>query len=264
VYPKILEHKKYGEQARVILADAQALLKRIIDEKRFRARSVVGLFPANSVGDDVELYDDAGQTIGTFYTLRQQKKKVKSDTYYALADFVAPKESGQIDTFGAFACCIEGVDTFAQEFEDAQDDYNSIMVKAIGDRFAEALAEYTHAKVRKELWGYAPSETLSNEQLIKEEYRGIRPAAGYPSQPDHTEKEMIWKLLEAEANTGASLTESFAMNPGSAVSGLYFGHPEAKYFQVGPMAKDQFEDYAQRKGFDLEKTEKWLSPNRGY
>ena len=146
VYPKILEHKKYGEQARGIFADAQALLKRIIAEKRFRARSVVGLFPANSAGDDVELYDDAGQTIGTFYTLRQQKKKVKGDTYYALADFVAPKESGQVDTCGAFACCIEGVDTFAQEFEDAHDDYSSIMVKAIGDRFAEALAEYTHAR----------------------------------------------------------------------------------------------------------------------
>ncbi len=264
VYPKILEHKKYGEQARTILADAQALLKRIIEEKRFRARSVVGLFPANSVGDDVELYDADGLPIGKLHTLRQQKRKVKGDTYFALADFVAPKESGKVDACGAFACCIEGVDTFAQEFEDAHDDYSSIMVKALGDRFAEALAEYTHAKVRKELWGYAADETLDNEALIKEEYRGIRPAAGYPSQPDHTEKDLIWKLLDAEANCGASLTESFAMNPGSAVSGLYFGHPDAKYFQVGPMARDQFEDYATRKGFDLEKTEKWLAPNKSY
>ena len=264
VYPKILEHKKYGEQARTILADAQRLLKRIIEEKRFRARSVVGLFPANSVGDDVELYNPDGLPIGKLHTLRQQKRKLKGDTYFALADFVAPKESGKVDACGAFACCIEGVDDFAQEFEDVHDDYSSIMVKALGDRFAEALAEYTHAQVRKELWGYAADEALDNEALIKEEYRGIRPAAGYPSQPDHTEKELIWKLLDAEANCGASLTESFAMNPGSAVSGLYFGHPEAKYFQVGPMARDQFEDYAQRKDFNLEKTEKWLAPNRGY
>ncbi|MGB0415397.1 MAG: methionine synthase [Coraliomargarita sp.] len=264
VYPKILEHKKYGEEAKKIFEDAQKLLKRIIEEKRFRARSVVGLFPANSVGDDVELYDNEGLPIGKIHTLRQQKRKVKGDTYFALADFVAPKESGKIDACGAFAVCIEGVDTFAQEFEDAHDDYSSIMVKALGDRYAEALAEYTHAKVRKELWGYASDETLDNEALIKEQYRGIRPAAGYPSQPDHTEKELIWQLLDAEAHTGASLTESFAMNPGSAVSGLYFGHPDAKYFQVGPMAKDQFEDYAERKRFDLEKTEKWLAPNKGY
>ena len=264
VYPKILEHKKYGDEAKKIFADAQTLLKRIIEEKRFRARSVVGLFPANSIGDDVELYDTEGLPIGRIHTLRQQKRKVKGDTYFALSDFVAPKESGKIDTCGAFAVCIEGVDTFAKEFEDAHDDYSSIMVKAIGDRYAEALAEYTHAKVRKELWGYDADETLDNEALIKEQYRGIRPAAGYPSQPDHTEKELIWGLLDAEANTGATLTESFAMAPGSAVSGLYFGHPEAKYFQVGPMAKDQFEDYAERKSFDLEKTEKWLAPNRGY
>lgn len=264
VYPKILEHEKYGDEASKIFADAQKLLKRIIEEKRFRARSVVGLFPANSDGDDVELYDNEGLPIGKIHTLRQQKRKVKGDTYYALADFVAPKESGKVDTCGAFAVCIEGVDTFAKEFEDAHDDYSSIMVKALGDRFAEALAEYTHAKVRKELWGYAPDEALDNEALIKEQYRGIRPAAGYPSQPDHTEKELIWQLLDAETNTGASLTESFAMNPGSAVSGLYFGHPEAKYFQVGPMARDQFVDYGQRKGFDLEKTEKWLAPNKAY
>ncbi|MGJ8649091.1 MAG: methionine synthase [Opitutaceae bacterium] len=264
VYPKILEHKKYGEQARIILEDAQKLLKQIIEEKRFRARSVVGLFPANSVGDDVELYDNDGQPIGTFHTLRQQKKKAGSDTYFALSDFVAPKESGQTDTCGAFVCCIEGVDTFAKEFEDAHDDYSSIMVKALGDRFAEALAEYTHQKVRKELWGYAADETLDNAALIKEKYRGIRPAAGYPSQPDHTEKQTIWDVLDAEKNTSATLTTSFAMSPGSAVSGLYFGHPEAKYFQVGPMDKDQFEDYAQRKGFDLETTERWLAPNRGY
>ncbi|MFP4156457.1 MAG: methionine synthase [Opitutales bacterium] len=265
VYPKILEHKKYGEQARSIFADAQALLKQIVSEKRFRARSVVGLFPANAVGDDIELYHpETGETLHTFHTLRQQKKKAGSETYYALSDFVAPKESGLQDACGAFVCCIEGVDTFAKEFEVAHDDYNSIMVKALGDRFAEALAEYTHKRVRKELWGYAPDETLDNAALIKEKYRGIRPAAGYPSQPDHTEKQIIWDLLDAEKHTGATLTSSYAMHPGSAVSGLYFAHPEAKYFQIGPIGRDQMQDYAERKGLRLEVCEKWLAPNRGY
>ena len=264
VYPKIFDSKKYGEQAKIIYNDAKVLLEQIIKEKRFRARSAVGLWPANSVGDDIEVYGDNGEVLGKFYTLRQQKKKTKGDTYYAMSDFVAPKDSGQVDACGAFVASIHGVDAFAKEFEDAQDDYSSIMVKAIGDRFAEALAEYTHQKVRKELWGYAADETLSNEDLIKEKYRGIRPASGYPATPDHTEKEMIWKLLDAEANTGAKLTENFAMFPGSCVSGLYFAHPEAKYTLVGPMNKDQFEDYAERKGMSLEETERWLAPNRGY
>ena len=263
VYPQILEHKKYGEQARRLYKDARSLLQRIIEENHFRARSVVGLFPANSVGDDIELYLD-GQSSERLHTLRQQKKKTKGDTYFALADFVAPKDSGQIDACGAFAVCIEGVDAFAKEFEDAHDDYNSIMTKAIGDRFAEALAEYTHARVRKELWGYAPKEALGKEALIREEYRGIRPAAGYPSQPDHTEKGILWKLLDAEANIGARLTENFAMHPGSSVSGLYFAHPDAKYFQVGPIARDQLEDYAQRKRFQFKQAEKWLGANKGY
>ncbi len=264
VYPKILTHKKYGEQATIIFNDAKQLIDRIIKEKRFRARNAVGLWPANSIGDDIELYGPDGQTLKVLHTLRQQKKKAKGDIYYAPADFVAPKESGRTDTAGAFVCCIEGVDAFANEFKHAGDDYNSIMVKAIGDRFAEALAEHTHHKVRKELWGYAADESLSNEDLIKEKYRGIRPASGYPATPDHTEKTTIWELLDAEKNTGAQLTENFAMFPGSCVSGLYFAHPEAKYTQVGPINKDQMEDYAQRKGFDLETTERWLAPNRGY
>jgi 5-methyltetrahydrofolate--homocysteine methyltransferase len=266
IYPKILQNVKYGEQARSIYSDAQKLLDQIISEQRFRARSAVGLFAANSCGDDIELYKSRSdqEVFHVLHSVRQQQKKPKGDTYYALADFVAPKESGQVDTCGAFACCIEGVDTFAQELEEAHDDYGAIMVKAIGDRFAEALAEYTHARVRKELWGYAPKEALSNEALIYEKYRGIRPAAGYPSQPDHTEKAIIWEVLDAENQTGASLTENFAMSPGSAVSGLYFGHPEAKYFQVGPMAKDQFEDYAKRKSLSLAECEKWLAPNKGY
>jgi len=264
VYPKILDHKKYGEQARSIYNDAKALLDQIIKEKRFRARSAVGLWNANSVGDDIEVYGDNGDVLGKLHTLRQQKKKAKGDTYYAPSDFVAPKESGRQDACGAFVSCIHGVDTFADEFENAGDDYSSIMIKAIGDRFAEALAEYTHQKVRKELWGYAADETLSNDDLIKEKYRGIRPASGYPATPDHTEKATIWELLDAEKNTGAKLTENFAMTPGSCVSGLYFAHPEAKYTQVGPINKDQMEDYAARKAQSLEETERWLAPNRGY
>lgn len=264
VYPKIFDSEKYGEQAKSIYNDAKVLLERIIKEKRFRARSAVGLWPANSIDDDIEVYGDNGEVIGKLHTLRQQKKKERSDTYYAMADFVAPKDSGQVDACGAFVSCIHGVDAFAQEFEDAHDDYSSIMVKAIGDRFAEALAEYTHQKVRKELWGYAADEDLTNEELIKEKYRGVRPASGYPATPDHTEKATIWKLLDAEANTGAALTENFAMTPGSCVSGLYFAHPEARYTHVGPMNKDQFEEYSERKGQSLEETERWLAPNRGY
>ncbi|MGC6424388.1 MAG: methionine synthase [Lentimonas sp.] len=264
VYPKILDHEKYGEQARNIFEDAQKLLKQIIEEKRFRARSAVGLWHANSIGDDIEIYDNDGATLGRLHTLRQQKKKTKGDIYYAPSDFVAPKESGRRDACGAFVACIEGVDTFANEFEARGDDYTSIMIKAIGDRFAEALAEYTHQKVRKELWGYAADEDLNNDQLIKEQYRGIRPASGYPATPDHTEKATIWKLLDAENNTGARLTENFAMSPGSCVSGLYFAHPDAKYTQVGPIDKDQMKDYAERKAQTLEETERWLAPNRGY
>ncbi|MFW2480568.1 MAG: methionine synthase [Lentimonas sp.] len=264
VYPKILTHKKYGEEATNIYNDAKALLERIIKEKRFRACSAVGLWPANSVGDDIEVYGNDGGTIGRLHTLRQQKRKEKSDTYYAMSDFVAPKESGQVDACGAFVACIHGVDDFAKEFEDVGDDYSSIMAKAIGDRFAEAVAEYTHQKVRKELWGYASDEALSNEDLIKEKYRGIRPASGYPATPDHTEKAAIWELLDAEANTGAKLTENFAMFPGSCVSGLYLAHPEARYTHVGPLNKDQFEEYSERKGQSLEETERWLAPNRGY
>jgi len=264
VYPKILEHKKYGEQARHIYKDAQKLLDQIVSEQRFRARSAVGIWPANAVGDDIELYSPDGDVIGVFHTLRQQKRKTNSSVYYAPADFVAPKETARPDACGAFVCCIEGVDDFANEFEAAGDDYSSIMVKAIGDRFAEALAEYTHQKVRKELWGYAADEALNNDELIAEKYRGIRPASGYPATPDHTEKSLIWELLDAEKNTGARLTENFAMHPGSCVSGLYLAHPDAKYTQVGPINKDQMQDYANRKALSLEACERWLAPNRGY
>jgi len=266
-YPKILEHKKYGEQAREIHGEGKRLIEIITKEKRFRARAAIGLWPCNSVNEDVELYsdEDRSETIGVLNNLRQQKvKENNSDVYMSLGDYIAPKDSGRIDYCGAFVVCIEGAEDFAKEYEDKDDDYTSIMVKALGDRFAEALAEYMHERVRKEMWGYAPDENLSNEDLIKEKYRGIRPAAGYPACPDHTEKQKIWDLLEAEKNTGAKITESYAMMPPSAVSGLYFGHPDVKYFNIGVIDKDQMEDYANRKGMDFETAEKWLSPIKGY
>ena len=264
VFPKILEHKKYGEQAQTIYQDAQKLLRHIIQEKCFRARSVVGLWAANAVGDDIELYAPSGETIGTFYTLRQQKRKTNSDVYYAPSDFIAPKSGGQPDACGAFVACIEGVDAFAQSFEAQQDDYSSIMVKALGDRFAEALAEYTHERVRKELWGYASDEALDNAALIKEQYRGIRPASGYPATPDHTEKATIWRLLDAEQNTGARLTENYAMEPGSCVSGLYLAHPEAKYTQVGPLIRSKCKTMRIAKVYRLQKLSAGSHPIEGY
>ncbi len=276
VFPKILEHKTYGEQARVIYAEAQALLKDIIENKRFRCRGVTGFWPANSVGDDVELYGDTARSeiLDTLYFLRQQKEKVgDNQTCHSLADFVAPKDSGQLDSIGAFAVTAGfEVEAYAKTFEEKGDDYTAIMIKAIGDRFAEAAAEYLHKKVRDEL-GYGKDEPFTFGQsiaapegelnphcqwLIKENYRGIRPAAGYPTSPDHTEKDTIWKLLEAEKRTGMQLTENKAMNPASSVSGLYFSHPEAKYFNVAPIGQDQLEDYAKRKGVELDVMAKWL------
>lgn len=261
VYPKILDHPERGEQARELFADAQRLLKEVIANKRFRARSVVGLWPANSEGDDIVVYNDAesGKEIGRLRTLRQQKRK-KDGGYQALADFIAPLGSGKLDTIGAFVTAIEGVDEYAATFEAQHDDYTSIMLKALGDRLAEALAEQTHARVRRQLWGYAADETLDNAALIAEAYQGIRPAAGYPACPDHTEKQTIWDLLDAENHTGAHLTENFAMFPASSVSGLYFGHPQSRYFTLGPIGRDQLEDYATRKGWSITEAEKWLAP----
>ena len=266
VYPKILDHEKYGPQALELYQEAKRLLNTIIREKRFRARSAVGVWACNSIGDDVELYVDSDRSsvLGRLHFLRQQKRKEKSDTYLSLSDYVAPVESGKVDYCGAFVASIDGVDEFAKSFENKADDYTSIIIKALGDRFAEALAERTHQRVRKEIWGYASDESLSNDQLIKEEYRGIRPAAGYPAAPDHTEKEAIWELLDAEKNTGAKLTESYAMTPGSSVSGLYFAHPNIKYFKVGLIDRDQMEDYAMRKGISLKEAERWLAPIKGY
>jgi len=264
VFPKILEHKKYGEEAKKLFDDAMDMLQKIIMENRYTANAALAFWEANSVGDDVEVYDEDGNTLETLCFLRQQKEKAKPEIpNYSLSDFVAPKESKKKDHMGAFVVTIQGVEAYAKTFEDANDDYNSIMAKAIGDRLAEAMAEMCHKKMRYD-WGYGLAENLSNEDLIKEKYRGIRPAPGYPACPDHTEKAKLWRLLDAERFTGARLTENFAMYPASSVSGYYFGHEKSKYFTVGKMSKDQIEDYAKRKGMKLEEAEKWLSSNLDY
>lgn len=262
-FPEILKDEIVGEQAKVLFADAQEMLRQIIQENWLEAKGVYGIFPANQINDDdIELRDENGKLLQTFLTLRQQSAKTKGAPNIALSDFIAPKDSGITDYMGAF--CVTtgfGVDEKAAEFEKNLDDYNSIMVKALGDRFAEAFAEYLHEKIRKEIWGYASDETLSNEALIKEEYKGIRPAPGYPACPDHLEKPTIWKLLNVEQNIGVTLTESMAMWPASSVSGYYFGHPESKYFGLGKIKNDQVEDYAKRRNVSYEYAEKWLNPN---
>ncbi len=266
VYPKIFEHKDYGIQARELYEDAQKLLKKIVFNKHFRARAVLSFWSANSIGDDIEVYRDESRkdVIGTFHFLRQQREKDGEGIYYCLADFIAPKDSGRKDYIGGFAATAgEEVEAFSDSFKAKNDDYSAIMVKALGDRFAEALAEMMHKKARI-IWGFGQDENLSYEDLIKEKYRGIRPAPGYPACPDHTEKTLLWELLQAEINTGISLTENFAMNPPSSVSGFYFAHPKAKYFHVGQIDRDQIEDYAKRKNMTVEVVERWLRPNLGY
>ncbi|APZ54053.1 methionine synthase [Salipiger abyssi] len=265
VYPKILDDEKQGEAARALFADAQAMLKRIIDEKWFHPRAVVGFWPANAVGDDIRLFkgEDRDEELATFYTLRQQTAKRGDRPNVALSDFVAPK--GTPDYVGGFVVTA-GVEeiAIAEAFEEKNDDYSSIMVKALADRFAEAFAERMHQKVRKELWGYAPEESASNAELIAEKYAGIRPAPGYPAQPDHTEKTTLFELLDATEATGVSLTESYAMWPGSSVSGLYIGHPDSYYFGVAKVERDQVVDYAERKGMDVAEVERWLGPILNY
>ncbi|PIW64899.1 MAG: methionine synthase, partial [Candidatus Omnitrophica bacterium CG12_big_fil_rev_8_21_14_0_65_50_5] len=266
-YPKIFDDPKIGVEAKKVFNDAQVMLKTIIKEKWLKANAVVGLFPANSVGDDVEVYadDSRKKIIATFYTLRQQSDKQDGRPNYALSDFIASKDSGLKDYIGAFAVSAGfGVDEKAAEFLKQHDDYNAIMIKALADRLAEAFAELMHKRVRRELWGYASHETLNVEELIQEKYQGVRPAPGYPSQPDHTEKRTIFDLLKAADNTGIQLTESLAMWPASSVSGLYLAHPESKYFALDKIGKDQAEDYARRKGMPLAEIEKWLAPNLVY
>ncbi len=255
---------KAETEALKLYNDANALLDRIIAEKRFVAKGVFGLFPANSVGDDIEVYvDDTRESVQTvFHTLRQQQIK-KDKPNFALSDYLAPKDSGRADHIGGFCVGIHGADEFAREFENAADPYSAIIVKAIADRLAEAFAEYLHQQARF-AWGYEKPGDFANADLIKEKYRGIRPAPGYPAQPDHTEKSILFTLLDATAKTGVELTESMAMHPGSAVSGLYFAHPEAHYFGISALAKDQVEDYAKRKGMTLTEAEKWLGPWLGY
>ncbi|HKU62447.1 MAG TPA: methionine synthase [Gemmatimonadales bacterium] len=266
-YPAILEDPDKGPAARSLFADASALLDRIVRERLLRARGVIGFFPAASVGDDIEVYrhPDRREQLGVIHTLRQQMAKQAGRPNLALADFVAPADAGVTDWIGGFAVTAgHGLEELVAQFQAAQDDYSAILAKALADRLAEAFAERLHERVRREFWGYTPEETLENEDLIRERYQGIRPAPGYPACPDHTEKATLFALLGAEDRAGIHLTESYAMLPGAAVSGYYFWRPEAQYFGVGKIDRDQVEDYARRKGMDLAAAERWLAPNLGY
>lgn len=262
-YPNILEDEVVGEQAKELFADGQKILKKIVDEKLLTAKAIFGIFKANSnETDDILIYDENNQEQVKFLTLRQQVQKSKGKDYLALSDFIAPKSTGKTDYMGAF--CVTtgfGTDELSDQYEKDNDDYNAIMVKAIADRFAEAYAEFLHKKVRTEYWGYANQENLSNEDLIAEKYKGIRPAPGYPACPDHLEKHAIWDLLKVKENIGVYLTESLAMFPTAAVSGYYFGSPHAKYFGLGKITEEQVKEYSERKGISLREAKKWLSPN---
>jgi 5-methyltetrahydrofolate--homocysteine methyltransferase len=266
VYPRIFEHEKYGEQARQLFAEANALLDRIVTQKLITARGIYGFFPANAVGDDVELYADErrNQVVERFHFLRQQMQRDAKEPCRSLSDFVAPKETGLPDHIGAFAVTSGiGLTELCMRFKAEHDDYNAIMAEALADRLAEAFAECLHQRVRTE-WGYGRDEDLSKDDLIREKYRGIRPAAGYPACPDHTEKGTLWKLLDVERKTGMQLTESYAMWPGASVSGLYFAHPESRYFSLGKIDRDQVDDYHRRKGMSVQEVERWLGPNLNY
>lgn len=267
-YPKILDDEVVGEAARQLFDDAQRMLKQIIDEKWLVARAVIGFWPANRRGDDdIAVFTDENrvETMATLHHLRQQTDKPGDAPNYSLADFVAAEDSGLEDYIGGFAVSAGfGVAALAEKFESEQDDYNSILLKALADRLAESLAEHMHRRVRREFWGYAKEENLDNNDLIRERYRGIRPAPGYPACPDHTEKATLFRLLEAEKNIGVALSDSYAMSPAASVSGLYFAHPEAKYFAVGQIDRDQVESIAARKQYSLEETERWLRPNLAY
>jgi 5-methyltetrahydrofolate--homocysteine methyltransferase len=263
-FPQILEDARLGDTARKLYDDGRDLLSRIVDERLLRAQAVFGLFPANAVGDDIEVYSpgDRGEVRCVLHTLRQQILKREDQPNLALSDYLAPRESGLPDYLGAFAVTAGiGADELAGRFAAELDDYTSILVKALADRLAEAMAERLHERVRKEFWGYAPDESLAVDELIRERYRGIRPAPGYPACPDHTEKRQLFDLVGVEASTGIRLTETFAMSPGASVSGLYFAHPRARYFAVGKILADQVSDYARRKGLSEAETRRWLAPN---
>lgn len=263
-FPRILKDEVVGKEATKLYEDAQKMLQQLVDEKWLTAKAVFGIFPANSINDDIEIYSDEQRTtvLGVQHSLRQQTKKAAGQPNLSLADFIAPKDSGVIDYIGAFVVTAgHGIDEHVKRFEADHDDYNSIMIKALADRFAEAFAEFLHEKVRKEAWGYAGDEALDNDALIAEQYKGIRPAPGYPACPDHTEKPNLFKLLDAEALSGVSLTETLAMWPAASVSGWYFAHPDSKYFGLGKVTIDQVENIADRKKFDLDQMKRWLSSN---
>ncbi len=261
-YPKILDDKVVGTQARELFADAQETLKKLVDGKLLQAKGVYGFWPANSIGDDVIVFADETRSneLCRFHMLRQQWQRQGQTQYRSLADYIAPVDSGRADYIGTFAVSAGfGCDELAAKFDRDHDDYQSIMVKALADRFAEAFAEYLHRQARID-WGFGNNENFSSDDLIAEKYRGIRPAAGYPACPDHTEKETLWQLLNAEAATGIKLTESFAMWPGASVSGLYFSHPESRYFAINRIDRDQLENYAARKRISITEAERWLAP----
>jgi 5-methyltetrahydrofolate--homocysteine methyltransferase len=265
IYPKIFDQEGVGPKARELFDEGQKLLDRIVREKLLEARAVIGFFPANSVQDDIEVYaDESRHLLTTFHTLRQQTARANQEPSYAVADFVAPRESGKLDFLGMFAVTAGlHIEPLVEKFEKDNDDYNALMTKALADRLAEGLAELMHKRARIE-WGFGKDENLGHDDLLHERYRGIRPAPGYPALPDHTEKRPLFDLLCAEKNTGITLTENFAMYPAASVSGFYFSHPGSKYFAVGKIGRDQVEDYSRRKGLDLRTVERWLSPNLNY
>ena len=267
-FPQILDDATVGEAATSLFDDATEMLDLIIEERWLQARAVIGFYPANSIDhDDIVVFadDDRNETMHRLCHLRQQRLKAAGHAQGCIADFIAPVESGLSDYVGGFAVTAGiGIDEHVERFEKDHDDYSAIVLKALADRLAEATAEYMHARVRKEFWAYEPDETLSNDDLIAENYRGIRPAPGYPACPDHTEKGTLWELLDVEASIGLQLTDSFAMFPTAAVSGFYFAHPDAKYFAVGKVGRDQLESFAERKGMSMAEAERWLAPNLGY
>merc|ERR1712087_987137 len=264
-YPKIFDDETVGEEAKKLHADAVKLLNDIIAKKTLTAKGVVGIWPANTVGDDIEVYSpDGTSTLGVFHALRQQEER-EDTTYLAMSDFIAPKSSGVKDYIGAFAVsCGFGCEEVCSKLRAENDDYAGIMMEAIADRLAEAFAELLHAEMRRDIWGYSPDESLDVEDMLKVKYEGIRPAPGYPTQPDHTEKNFMWKLLDATKETGIELTDSLAMLPAASVSAVVFANECSTYFQVGKICKDQVEDYAARKGMSVAEVEKWMGPYLGY